>query len=235
VIPHEHGGWALLTVPFLLGTFAGNPGWHHLLLFMGWLLFYISTYAFKEWIKGRRRVKRLGSWAVYYGMAGLLFLIIPLEKEPALVPVAPLLLISVIVHIRHVQKRNERAMVNNLGAVHAFSMGAVAAYVLGTGKWDFMALILYMNCVIYFVGTVFFVKSTIRERKNPRWLGYAKTYHWFMLLVPTLFERPWLFIPYIYSLVRLYRWGGTDIKPIRIGMIEIGNAIQFLLFSLWLI
>lgn len=56
-----------------------------------------------------------------------------------------------------------------------------------------------------------------------------------MMIVPILLGRPWLFIPYIYSLVCLYRWGGNKIKPIQIGIIEIGNAIQFLLLTLLLI
>ena len=25
VIPHEHGGWAMVSVPFLIGMFAGHP------------------------------------------------------------------------------------------------------------------------------------------------------------------------------------------------------------------
>lgn len=196
VIPHEHGGWAFLTVPFLLGTLLGNPGWDHLLLFIAWLMFYMSTYSFKEWIKRRRRGKRFAIWAITYGLVGLASLIIPLRKEPTLTLVAPLVLISVCVHIWHILKRNERAMTNNLGAVHAFSVGAVVAYVLGTGTWDFMALFIYVYCVIFFMGTAFFVKSTIREKNNPRWLKYAKSYHWFMLLVPVLLGHPWLFVPW---------------------------------------
>jgi hypothetical protein len=125
-------------VPYLLGTFLGNPGWDHVLLFMAWLLFYMSTYAFKEWIKKRRREKRLAIWAINYGLAGLIFLIIPLEKEPTLAFVSPFLLISVIVLIWHIRKRKERAMANDLGALHAFSMGGVAAYVLGTWLSSFM-------------------------------------------------------------------------------------------------
>lgn len=234
VIPHEHGGWALLIVPFLLGTFLGNPSWKHLLLFMAWLLFYMSTYAWKEWIKRHKRDKRFLNWASIYGLTGLPFMIIPVLEEPTLILIAPFLLLSVIVHLYHIRKKNERAMGNNLGAVHAFSMGAIAAYVLGTGQWDFTTLFLYIYCSIFFLGTVFFVKSNIRERKNPHWIRYSKYYHWFMLFVPILLGHPWLTIPFLFPLMRLYRWGGTNIKPIQVGIIEIGNAFQYVLLSLWL-
>ncbi|WP_124726751.1 YwiC-like family protein [Staphylospora marina] len=235
VIPHEHGGWAMLTVPFLLGTFAGDPGWGHLLLFLAWLMFYLFTYSFKEWIKRQRRESRFVRWAVIYSVLGLCFLIIPLKNEPSLVWLAPLLCISFVMHLWHVKRKNERAMTNNVGAVHAFSVGAVAACVFGTGKWDVSALFVYVHSAVYYLGSVFFVKSILREKNNPRWMGYAKTYHWLMLPIPALFGQPLLFIPFLFSLVRLYRWGGKPLQPIRIGMIEFANSAQFLILSVWLL
>lgn len=68
----------------------------------------------------------------------------------------------------------------------------------------------------FLFGNCLFRKIHHSGEKNPHWMGYAKTYHWFMLLVPALFGHPWLFIPYLFSLVRLYRWGGAKIKPVKL-------------------
>ncbi len=37
VIPHEHGGWAMVSVPFLLGMLSGAPNGLHAVLFLAWL------------------------------------------------------------------------------------------------------------------------------------------------------------------------------------------------------
>lgn len=46
VIPHEHGGWAMVSVPFLTGMMVATPQWIHLTLFTGWLLLYLASYPF---------------------------------------------------------------------------------------------------------------------------------------------------------------------------------------------
>ncbi|ANF38517.1 membrane protein [Bacillus sp. CN2] len=37
MIPKQHGAWAMLLIPFLLGMVKGGPVFWHIPLFLGWL------------------------------------------------------------------------------------------------------------------------------------------------------------------------------------------------------
>lgn len=235
VIPHEHGGWVFLAVPLIVGTWLGNPSVYHLLLFFSWLFFYMGTYAMREWLKRKGKEKRYFYWMLIYGSLAAVTLILPLWRELSLSIVLLLILPSIVINLFSIYQKNERGMLNNIAAFHAFALGAVAAYVLGTGTWDLMVLWLYLHCLLFFIAIVFFVKSIIRERKNPKWLRYAKVYHWVMLVAPILFGFPLLVIPYLFSILSLYLWGGKSIKPIQVGIIEIVNSVQFALLTIVLI
>jgi hypothetical protein len=235
VVPHEHGGWAFLAVPLLLGTWLGKPSSVHVWLFLAWLFFYMGSYAFREWLKRKRKDRTFLVWMLVYGGLGGVFFLYPLWKEPSIWLVLLLIIPSMIINVVSIHRKNERSMLNNLAAFHAFALGVVAAYVLGTGQWSVLMIWIYLHCMLFFVGITFFVKSILRERKNPKWMRYAKLYHWCMFLGPLLFGLPLLMVSYLFSLISLYRWGGTTLKPIQIGMIQMVNAIQFTFLTLWVI
>ncbi|EZP78790.1 hypothetical protein H839_02941 [Parageobacillus genomosp. 1] len=44
IVPKQHGAWAMLIVPFLLGAYAGGFTWLHVPLFVGWFFLYLATY-----------------------------------------------------------------------------------------------------------------------------------------------------------------------------------------------
>ncbi len=229
VVPHEHGAWAMLIVPFVLGMWAAGPELGHLFLFLAWLFFYCGTYSLIQSYKRKRDRARWVRWGVAYGLIGLIFLVYPLIVEPKLWILAPMICGLFSINFWYVTKGDERAIMNDLVAILVFSLGGVAAYLLGTGEWSFLMFSIYLFSVVYFMGSVFFVKSVIRERKNPRWLTYAIIYHVFLLLIPVFWGTPWLFLAFIASLIRLLIWGGKEIKPVQAGIIEMVNSLQFVL------
>ncbi|BCU82748.1 membrane protein [Polycladomyces abyssicola] len=225
VIPHEHGGWVMLTAPFLLGTLLGQPRPEHLLLFSAWFFFYLASYAVTQWVK--RKEKRYLVWGSAYWLIGFLSVLLPLWKEPVLWLFAPLFCTVYAINLYFVTRRRERAMLNDICAILGFAAGGVAAYVFGTGKWDATAFWLFFYTVLYFVGTVFFVKSVIRERKNPHWMKYAKLYSSLSVLMPLILGQAKLALVFIFPLIRLWIWGGKEITPKQAGIIEFANALQF--------
>jgi len=235
VIPHEHGGWVFLFVPLILGTWFGKPSSIHIWLFLAWLFFYMGSYAFREWLKRGQKDQQLFGWMLSYGALATACFALPLWQEPSLLFVLLLIIPSILINVWAIYQQNERGMINNLAAFHAFALGAVAAYVLGTGKWSLSIIWIYVHCILFFVAITFFVKSNIRERKNPRWMRYAKLYHWLMLLGPILFGLPLLMIAYLFSIMILYCWGGTNMRPLRIGILQIVNAVQFTLLTILLV
>ena len=57
-LPPEHGAWAMLLVPFLLGTFSASPTWTSAVLLISWLAAYLTSYFALRWWRGRHRSHR---------------------------------------------------------------------------------------------------------------------------------------------------------------------------------
>ncbi|GAA5346310.1 YwiC-like protein [Planifilum fimeticola] len=231
ILPREHGGWAMVSVPFLLGMFVGGPKWLHLPLFFGWMLFYLAAYPFRLALMRRKDRRNFVRWALIYWALGMVFLIPPLLWEPSLLWAGPVLAALFCINGWYAYRRNERSFVNDLCAILAFSVGGAAAHMVGAGSWDAMALWVAVPCILYFLGSVFFVKSVFRERKNERWLIASKGYHLLLLILTALLE-PWFVLPYAFSAFRAFLWGGKTIRPMKVGIIEIVGSLLFLVLSI---
>ena len=235
VIPHEHGGWAMVSVPFLFGMLAGEPQRMHGLLFLAWLLIYLSSYPLLQAVKRTANRGRWLRWSAGYGAAAIACLIPLLLQQPALFYFALPLLALLAVNLWHAGRKSERAIMNDLCAILAFSIGGAAAYLVGGGGWDQTMAAVVLLCFLYFTGSAFFVKSVFRERTNRRWMLGARIYHAVMLAVPWAAGYPWLTLAYVFPAVRAFAYAGASLRPWKAGIIEIAGALQFLLISALLI
>jgi hypothetical protein len=64
-VPNQHGAWAMLAGPLLVGILAGGAAWVHLPLTVLWFLGYFAFFAAARWLKSRRRRRYLGPVVVY--------------------------------------------------------------------------------------------------------------------------------------------------------------------------
>lgn len=235
VIPHEHGGWAMVSIPFVIGMLSGKPNWMHVFLFVAWLFLYLASYPFLQSLKRRADRVRMIKWGTIYGAIAVLSLIPPLLTMPQLAIFGPILLVLLMVNIWNVKRKKERAVFNDLCAILIFSLGGAASYLLGGGGWDRMMVLVILYNILYFMGSVFFVKSVFRERKNKRWTIYAKIYHMILLFVPWIVGNPWMAAAYIFSLLRTFLYAGKVLRPMKVGIIEIIGSVQFLILAMfWL-
>ncbi|MNJ53138.1 hypothetical protein D3C77_485180 [compost metagenome] len=88
---------------------------------------------------------------------------------------------------------------------------------------------------LFFMGSVFFVKSVFRERTNRRWLICAKGYHVLLLLIPPLLGWPWMAIAYLFPLIRTFIFAGKTLRPMKVGIIEIIGSVQYVLLAVMLL
>lgn len=235
VIPREHGGWAMVSVPFLLGMFAGGPEWIHLPLFLGWFLIYLSSYPFLQAVKKVKGRAYHFKWAAGYMAGALVCLIVPLILLPELLVFVPALLVLFAVNIWHVRRKEERALLNDLAAIASFSLGGAAAYLAGGNSFNAEMFEVFLFNMLYFMGSAFFVKTIFRERGNRRWLWYAWIYHAAVLFVPWLAGNPRMTVPYLYPAVKTFLLAGKKMPAVRVGIIEIAGSLQFLFFSAFLL
>ena len=191
-VPNQHGAWAMLIVPPMVGWVVGGWSWLNLLLLPAWLNGYLTYWAWSQWLRTRSARKRallIPPMLVYTGLTaglGLLTIVLAPYLLQWAVPIAPLLGIAA----HEVWRGRERSLASGLSTTTAASLMAGITYqlavqgrggFLGTGAeatalagsspngeltgwaWSWVATALM---AAYFCGTVPYVKTMIRERFN---------------------------------------------------------------------
>lgn len=223
-IPNQHGAWAMLIVPFLFGMFAAVPVPMHLLLFVCWVLAYLFIFPLLQWIRTGRRERYLRPVVVY----GLL--LVPAAawlicNDPGLLWFAMAFALLFAVNCYYAKINRERAFMNDLAAVLLFSTMAFIAYRVGGGTLWSEARTLFYISLLYFTGTVFFIKTMIRERGNRTFYKLSVGYHGIFILLVILFFSRWLLIPAVVLLLRAIWSPLTKMKIKHAGMLEIVYAV----------
>ncbi|MFE9689627.1 YwiC-like family protein [Micromonospora sp. NPDC005806] len=227
-IPPQHGAWAMLVVPYLAGLVAAGYRWPDAPLLGAWIAGYLLSYYAFQAVKSRR-VQRYRTQLVLYAAVAAPLALLVVVARPGVLVYAPGYAALFAVNTWYAARRQERAFVNDLASVlqsclMVFVVAAVAdvppAAVFG----------MFVLCVAYFVGTVCYVKTIIRERGNPTYLRLSVGYHvlalavaaWFGLMPAALFA--WL-------LARAALLPGRGWTPKRTGVVEIVNCALMLLVA----
>lgn len=232
VLPKQHGAWAMLILPFAMGVEAGEPSWFHLPLFLGWLFLYLATYPLLMAVKGKKTDFYLRWFLIYISIA-LLALIIPVMRDWRLVYFGFFMLPFFLVNAYYSRINQERCFINDLSAVGAFGVGGLASYYLGTGQMDGKAFAICGLSMLFFIGSIFFVKTMIREKKNAafRWLSWS--YHLFIPVGFMGIGMPLLAVAYIPSAVRAIALYGKPLTMMHVGILEIVNSLFFLIVAFY--
>jgi hypothetical protein len=226
-VPAQHGAWAMLIVPFILGVFGIGPVWLHAPLFLFWLSAYLFSHAFLQWVK-TNNIGRYGKPMLWYGMmlaaAGIPLVI----GKPSLALWVPAFVPLFFVNVRYARKNRERAFVNDLAAVTQFSLIVFVAWAAaGGGDWQ-TALSLFFLSLMYFTGTIFYVKTVIREKHNPRFYAMSVLYHAIMPAVAAAAFRSWgIALMFVLLIVRAVWMPRTNPLVKTVGLLEFAMATLF--------
>jgi hypothetical protein len=236
VLPREHGTWMMFFLPYLLGMFLSGPNWLHIPLLIGWFFLYLSSTPLLNIIRKPRTKAEMMPWLARYSVIGVIFALPIVWIYPTLFWVGLLLFPLLAISIYFIKKKNERSLWNDLSGILIFSLGGVAASVVGRGEWIEDAFLLLMIPTVYFMGSAYYVKSLIRERTNRSFRIKSHIYHGFLLIVPWLIGLPWMVVAYLPGILKDWLTSRKKpIKPIVTGVAEIINGIIFLGLSLWVL
>lgn len=233
-LPPEHGAWAMLLVPFLLGTFSASPTWTSALLLISWLASYLTSYFALRWWRARHRTHRgvrFRAPTVVYGTVLTLSGVTLVAGAPWLLVAALLFVPFEALAVWYALHGRERSWVAGVASATAASLMAPVAYAVADGRDEQLAAALFVICWLAFVGTVLHVKSTIRERGNPRFRRLSIAFHAIALVVATAID-PWLALPFGFLLVRAVAVPQQGWRPARIGAVEIVGSIFVLVVPL---
>lgn len=181
-VPNQHGAWAMLASPLLVGVLAGGVAWVHLPLTPFWFAGYFAFFAGSQWLKAKRRARWFPPVRFYGALATALGTVVAV-MEPGLLIWAPAFAAPLILGLAAAAHRHERAVTAGLAMTAASALMTVVAYDAGPGSDLGRAWLLAAVQLAYFAGTVLYVKTVIRERDNPTFYRASVGFHASVLAV----------------------------------------------------
>lgn len=233
-VPPQHGAWAFLIVPLILGALLGAASWLGLVFAITWVVAYPTTYFGARGVIAR--LKR-GNWtdrarrelhaAVPWGIATAMGVVVLLITRPWIIVPGVMVVALWGVSAWLTWSGRERGIVNDLllvvlAAIATPLMWCVANDVADLAQIPRSIWVAALVSLVFFIGSVLHVKSLIREARDRRWHWGSVIFHVFAL--GTALISWWLLIPFSVALVRaIVMKPGT--KPGRIGAVESVVAI----------
>ncbi|MEU7153249.1 YwiC-like family protein [Streptomyces sp. NPDC045456] len=234
-IPNQHGAWAMLAVPFLAGALLGGfDGWHAVLL-PAWLLAYCAAFHAQQFVRLRRlsrnpRAPRRHLAPLTGFGAAFAVCAVPLAvAHPWLLIAACCAAPFFAVNVGYAYRNKERATVNGIAAVVPACGMLLVSYRLGSGTVDSRAWQAAAACLLYFTGTVLYVKTMIRERGSETFRVASAVYHG-LAVVAAVSLDPWLAVPFVLFFVRAMALPTRRIRIAVVGAVEVLCSVLLLAF-----
>ncbi|WP_339178703.1 YwiC-like family protein [Bacillus sp. FSL R5-0560] len=234
LIPKQHGAWAMLLIPFCLGTVKGGAVLWHIPLFLGWLFLYLAVHPVTLALK-KKQINAYQKWIFYYSVPTCSFLLAAVIHKPSFIWLAFSLLPLFLIHVYYARRKNERALLNDFAGVFFFCAGGFASCWLGTETLDGWAWFIFAQSALFFIGSSFYVKSVIREKNNRGFAYWSWVYHLLLPLLSAAFGAGWAVLAFIPSSLRAWFFHGKKWPVQTIGILEIVNACFFFaIMCIWL-
>lgn len=227
-LPKQHGAWAMLLIPYWLGVIASGFVWQHIPFFIGWLLLYLATYPLLLLFKGKK-IPFYAKWACIYFIPAILLLLVPLFTRPTIVWFGIAMVPFFCLNAYFSKRNQDRAFLNDLSAILVFGISGLASSYLPTGEVSSKSILIFIASTLFFVGSTFYVKTMIREKKSQTYKKLSWVYH-ILVVIGWVVVGQWLVaIANLASLGRAIYFYGKPYSVKKVGILEIVNATIFFL------
>lgn len=230
IIPKQHGAWGMLLIPFVLGILIGKWTWYHIPLFLAWLFVYLATYPLLMYVKQPRKKGYLQCFFTYLSVT-CVCAIIALFYEWRIVFFSIIMIPFFFINIYFSSQKNERALLSDICAILLFCIGGIISYYFTMKTVDKNIFMIVNISFLYFIGSTFYVKTMIREKKNLTYRFVSWGYHT-ILVIACLIVSPWVSIIFIPSLIRSIVLYGRNISILKVGILETINSIYFFITTI---
>jgi len=238
-LPRQHGAWAMLLVPFLLGVAASRPSAWQLVLAGAALAGYLTSATLQAWARARRPPEYQWPIIVYGAAFGVLGLILVVAFPGLLLSLVIVVPAGIIV-FRGARPGTRRDLANSLAQVaQVLVLVPAAAYVSGSAEVD--SVVAYTAvAAAYLGGTVIVVRSVLRERGNATFVALSVGFHLVAtMLAIILYPAGYAFLAagltgraIALPLIQR-RWASRSrtFRPIHVGVVEIAASIAVVVVS----
>lgn len=224
----------MIIIPPLVGIIEGGFRPAHIALLSMWWVGYFCFFAATVWLRSQLK-DRFRDPVIAYGIATVVAGLATWWAAPYLWRWVPVFLPLVAIAGWAAWKRQDRSLGAGLDTVIAASLVLPVSWDVATGGaaglaatpeiWTQTALLFG-----YFAGTVFYVKTNIRERGSNEYLVASVVWHALWLVVALLVSNPWHVAVWVLLIARaiavpLMRRRGAAISVTAIGVAEVVTSI----------
>jgi len=229
LLPKQHGAWAMLIIPYWLCVIAAGFQWVHIPFFIGWFFIYLTTYPLLTIIK-TKKPRDLLKWVYLYVSLAIIFIAIPFMYNPEIILFSIFLLPLFAFNIYFASTNNERDLLNDICAVIVFSIAGLIAGFLSEGFISELVWVVAILSFFFFLGSIFYVKTMIREKTNITYKWVSWIYHGLLVVVSLLFGQFIIAAAFLFSAIRAVAFYGKKITIKKVGIYEIVNSVWFSVF-----
>lgn len=239
-IPRQHGAWAMLLLPVLLGVAASRPSAWQLAVAGAALAAYLASATAQTWSRSRRPPAYRLPIAVYGSIAAVLGALL-LAAFPPLALAGIVVVPTAAIVLRGAQPGTRRDLVNSLAqVVQALVLVPVTTWV--SGAWDPARVGAFtLVAAGYQLGAVLVVRSVLRERGNNRFLALSLGFHAALVAAAAVWLPPAYAVvaagllaraAALPALQRRLAQGSRPMRPVHVGVTEIVASIAVVVVSL---
>jgi hypothetical protein len=240
-VPPQHGAWAFLALPVLLGALVSPWTPLILLLAVAWIAVYPASYAAFGMVRAKRNERFRRPLLVWSLVAGVPAAVLVWQR-PWLVWVGAVYALFFLVNLYYARRNDERALTNDLVFVFecaamvpvtwAVAVGGSTLQPPPLGDVPVRVWVLSAVTVLALAGSTLHVKSLIRERRDRRFAGASR-----VLAVASVAAAAalavvwglpsgwWLVVPFVALAGRAFVVGRRPLKPMAIGLIELAGMV----------
>ncbi len=239
-VPQQHGAWAMLALPLLVGIAASRfvPG--QVLLAAAAVAAYLASATVQAWLRSRRRPTYVPA-IVTYGAATALLGIPLLVLEPRLIMAVLVVVPAGVLTLTFARPGSPRELGLSLAHVAQASVLVPAAMLLAgeTRTWALGAATAIAAAEM--AGSVLAVRSVIRERDNAGFAARSVGYHAAITLAAVA-ALPWAYAALGACLTtraaalplarRRFASSGRGLRPVHVGLVEAVASIALVAVAL---
>ncbi|GAA1627179.1 YwiC-like family protein [Catellatospora bangladeshensis] len=220
-VPPQHGAWAMLLVPYLAGLLVAGFRWLDLPLLGAWVAGYLLSYFALQAVK-TGRLRRFGPQLALYGPVTAVLAAPVVVLRSAVLLFAPAYAALLGVNVWYARRRRERALLNDLASVaQSCLMVFVVAVVAHVPPGRVLAP--FVIVLLYFTGTVLYVKTMIRERGSAAYRRASVGFH-ALALVAAAALGPVPAAVFAVLLARAWALPRHRLTPKQVGLAEIAAS-----------
>ncbi|ACA32681.1 YwiC-like family protein [Histophilus somni] len=228
LISNQHGATLMALMPFLYGMLLAKPTWQHSFLFLAWFSLYLMSYPFFHLFKGKKsNFIKYQKYTLIYGTTSLIFALPVFYYNWHILYFLIAMLPFGFINIYFVKQKNERALINDSAGIIIFAIAGMASYYFSTFTFTQQIWLVALLPSLYFIGTTLYVKSCLRERKNPKYLLASYLWHVACVVLFVAIQQFYLAFAFVIPAIRAYFLPKMKISAKQLGLIEIAVALVF--------